>query len=220
VSLRYPERLVKKIDQNPPVGYVKVTLGNFWSEKLLDSTGFFSSMMSVVTQWLILFPFKCSCVLILISLWHHKNFIKKNDQKSLLVSPLRAFNVHSGYGGWKSCHFFVSFSIVCHEWWHNLDLLFDATQCKCSTLIILLVIHTYLQKSSNYYYYWLTFGNLLEIWATPRQQVIVNFGAWGCTPNPYSSHINVIYIRCLTTFICCGCAYGCVPTTLWLLMPT
>ena len=45
-----------------------------------------------------------------------KNFIKKNDQYSLVVSPLRAFNVHSGYGGWKNCHFFVSFSIVCHEW--------------------------------------------------------------------------------------------------------
>jgi len=25
---------------------------------------------------------------------------------------------------------------------------------------------------------------------------------------------------CLTTFICCGCAYGCVPTTLWPLMLT
>jgi hypothetical protein len=116
---------------------------------------------------------------------------------------------------------------------------------------------------------------------------MVKCGDWGCTPNPYSSHINVIYIkgvwqplyavyvhmdvspprngcwcrpsfwnfgrnlgyssqaisdgemrwlrlhtqpifishqcyiykRCLTTFICCGCAYGCVPTTLWLLMP-
>jgi hypothetical protein len=106
-------------------------------------------------------------------------------------------------------------------------------------------------------------------------------GAWGCTPNPYSSHLNVIYIngvwqplyavdvhmdvspphygcscrpsfwnfarnlgysqaishiemrwlrlytqpifishqcyiyiRCLTTFICCGCAFGHVFTTL------
>jgi hypothetical protein len=34
------------------------------------------------------------------------------------------------------------------------------------------------------------------------------------------SHQCYIYKRCLTTFICCGCAYGCVPTTLWLLMPT
>jgi len=116
---------------------------------------------------------------------------------------------------------------------------------------------------------------------------MVKCGDWGCTPNPYSSHINVIYIkgvwqplyavdvhmevfpprygcscrpsfwnfvrnlgysqaisdgemwwlmlytqpifishrfyiykRCLTSFICCGCAYGCVPTMLWLLMPT
>jgi hypothetical protein len=41
---------------------------------------------------------------------------------------------------------------------------------------------------------------------------MVKCGDWGCRPNPYSSHINVIHIkRCLTTFICCGCAYGCVP---------
>jgi hypothetical protein len=116
---------------------------------------------------------------------------------------------------------------------------------------------------------------------------MVKCGDWGCTPNPYSSHINIIYIeggwqplyavhvhmdvfpprygcscwlslwnfvrnlgyshaishgemrwlrlhthpifishqcyiykRCLTTFICCGCAYGRVPTMLWFLMPT
>ena len=116
---------------------------------------------------------------------------------------------------------------------------------------------------------------------------MVKCSDWGCSPNLYSSHINVIYItgvwqplcavdvhmdvsppsygcscrhrfrnfvrnlgysqpisdgelwwlrlhtqpifithqcpiyeRCLTTFICCGCAYGCVPTTLWPLMPT
>ena len=36
----------------------------------------------------------------------------------------------------------------------------------------------------------------------------------------FISHQCYIYIRCLTTFICCGCAYGCVPTTLWPLMPT
>jgi hypothetical protein len=36
----------------------------------------------------------------------------------------------------------------------------------------------------------------------------------------FISYQCYIYIRCLTTFICCGCAYGCVPTTLWLLMPT
>ena len=34
------------------------------------------------------------------------------------------------------------------------------------------------------------------------------------------SHQCYIYIRCLTTFICCWCAYGCVPTTLWPLIPT
>jgi len=36
----------------------------------------------------------------------------------------------------------------------------------------------------------------------------------------FISHQCYIYKRCLTTFIWCGCAYGCVPTTLWLLMPT
>ena len=36
----------------------------------------------------------------------------------------------------------------------------------------------------------------------------------------FISHQIYIYKRCLTTFICCGCAYGCVPTTLWLLMLT
>ena len=169
MSLRYPESLVKKIDQNPPVGYVKVTIGDLWSEKLLDSTGFSTSMMSVVTQWWICFLLSVHVYLY----WYDYDIpiisLKKNDLKSLVVSPLRAFNVHSGYGGWKSCHFFVSFSIVCHKWWHNLDVLFDATQCKCSTLIILLVVHTYLQISSYYYNNWLTFGNSLEIWATPRR---------------------------------------------------
>jgi len=126
----------------------------------------------------------------------------------------------------------------------------------------------------------LPFGILSGIRATPRRLLMVKCGACGCTPNPYSSHINVIYIkgvwqplyavdahmdmsppcygcscrpsfwnfvrilgyskamsdgemqwlrlytqpifishqwyiyiRCLTNFICCGCAYGCVPTT-------
>jgi len=36
----------------------------------------------------------------------------------------------------------------------------------------------------------------------------------------FISHQCYINKRCLTTIICCGCAYGCVPTTLWLLMPT
>jgi hypothetical protein len=128
---------------------------------------------------------------------------------------------------------------------------------------------------------------LPQIWASLSWYVMVKWGDWGCRPNPYSSHINVIYVkgvwqpfmccgcaygffpttycrscrpsfwnfvrnlgysqaiphgemrwlrlqtqpifishpyyiykRCLTTFICCGCAYGCVPTTLRLLMPT
>jgi hypothetical protein len=36
----------------------------------------------------------------------------------------------------------------------------------------------------------------------------------------FISHQCYIHIRCLTTFICCGCAYGCVPTTLWFLILT
>ena len=41
----------------------------------------------------------------------------------------------------------------------------------------------------------LAFGILREIWATPRQYVMVKCSDWGCTPNPYSSHINAIYIK-------------------------
>ena len=36
----------------------------------------------------------------------------------------------------------------------------------------------------------------------------------------FISHPYYIYKRCLTTFICCGCAYGCVHTTLRPLMLT
>jgi hypothetical protein len=36
----------------------------------------------------------------------------------------------------------------------------------------------------------------------------------------FISHQCYIHIMCLTTFICCGCAYGRVPTTLWFLVPT
>ncbi len=32
--------LLKQIDQNPPVGYIKVAVGDLWWEKLLDFTGF------------------------------------------------------------------------------------------------------------------------------------------------------------------------------------
>jgi hypothetical protein len=40
------------------------------------------------------------------------------------------------------------------------------------------------------------------------------------THPPLISHHYYIYTMCLTTFICCGCAYGCLPTTLWPSMPT
>jgi len=123
-------------------------------------------------------------------------------------------------------------------------------------------------------------GVLPQIWASLSWHLMVKWGDWGCRPNPYSSHIHIIYIkcvwlplyavdvhmdvstprygrscrpslwnfatnlgksqliydgnevieavdpthihltsilyiyiRCLTTIICCGCAYGCVPTT-------
>ena len=40
----------------------------------------------------------------------------------------------------------------------------------------------------------LAFGILSEIWGPPRQYVMVKCGDRGRTPNPYLSHINVIYI--------------------------
>ena len=52
---------------------------------------------------------------------------------------------------------------------------------------------------------------------------MVKCGDWGCRPKPCSSHITHqchTYTRCLTTFICCGCAYGWVPTILRQLMMT
>ena len=64
-------------------------------------------------------------------------------------------------------------------------------------------------------------GNLPQIWATLSWYVMVKWGDWGCRPNPYSlTSMLYIYKRCWTTFICCGCPYGCVPTTLRPLMPT
>ena len=130
-------------------------------------------------------------------------------------------------------------------------------------------------------------GILPQILASLRWYVRVKSDDWGCRPNPYSSHITVIYrqcvwqplyavdvhidvsppcygrscrpslwnfatnlgksrlisdsekrwlrlqthpplishhcyiyIRCLTTFICCGCALGCLPIMLWPPMPT
>ena len=49
---------------------------------------------------------------------------------------------------------------------------------------------------------------------------MVKCGDWGCTPNPYSSHIHIIYIKGVWQPLCFGCAYGCVQTTLRLLMST
>jgi hypothetical protein len=39
------------------------------------------------------------------------------------------------------------------------------------------------------------FGIWLQIWATLSWYVMVKCGDWGCRPNPYSSHINAIYIQ-------------------------
>ena len=36
---------------------------------------------------------------------------------------------------------------------------------------------------------------LLQIWASLSWYVMVKWGELGCWPNPYSSHINVIYIK-------------------------
>ncbi len=43
------------------------------------------------------------------------------------------------------------------------------------------------------------FGVLVPIWASLSWYVMVKWGDWGCRPNPYSSHINIIYKSCLTT---------------------
>ncbi len=36
---------------------------------------------------------------------------------------------------------------------------------------------------------------LPQIWASLSWYVMVKWDNWGCRPNPYSSHINVIYIK-------------------------
>ena len=38
-------------------------------------------------------------------------------------------------------------------------------------------------------------GILLQVWATLRWYVMVKWGEWGYRPNPYSSHIHIIYIK-------------------------
>jgi hypothetical protein len=40
------------------------------------------------------------------------------------------------------------------------------------------------------------FGSELEFWVTPRQQMLVKCGDWGCRTNPDWSHINVEHIQC------------------------
>jgi hypothetical protein len=39
------------------------------------------------------------------------------------------------------------------------------------------------------------FGILPQIWASLSWYVMVKWGDWGCKPNPYSSHIHIIYIK-------------------------
>ena len=39
------------------------------------------------------------------------------------------------------------------------------------------------------------FGILPQIWASHRWYVMVKWGDWSCRPNPYSSHIHIIYIK-------------------------
>jgi len=39
------------------------------------------------------------------------------------------------------------------------------------------------------------FEILLQIWASLSWYVMVKWGDWGCRPNPYSSHLHIIYIK-------------------------
>ncbi len=52
----------------------------------------------------------------------------------------------------------------------------------------------------------------LDLWLSPKGQSTSQCGGWGYRPIQdgfqYPTHI-----RCFTTFICCGCAYGCVLST-------
>jgi len=65
-----------------------------------------------------------------------------------------------------------------------------------------------------------TCGILPQIWASLSWYVMVKWGDWGYTQPIFISHQCYICKRCLTTFICCGCAHGRVPTTLRPRMPT
>ena len=154
MSLRYPESLGKKNWPEPTRWTRQSNAWGFMVGLVVGFYWFFSSMMSVLTPWLILFPFEYSCVLILVSLWHPTNLIWKKITITHLLCPCCVHLMCVWGTAVGKVAIFFSCSIVCHKWWHDLDLMFDATQCKCSTLIILLVIHTYLQISSRYYYYW------------------------------------------------------------------
>ncbi len=72
-------------------------------------------------------------------------------------------------------------------------------------------IHIIYMKGDNLYMLWMciwmcphhitaahvyqAFGISLQIWASLSWYVMVKWGDWGCTPNPYSSHIHIIYIK-------------------------
>ena len=87
VSLRSPDSLVKKNWPEPTRWIRQSNDRGFMVGKVVGFYWFFGSMMSVVTQWLILFPSECSCVLILVSLWHPKIFIKSKTTRTHLLCP-------------------------------------------------------------------------------------------------------------------------------------
>ena len=115
-------------------------------------------------------------------------------------------------------------------WWNEVIEAIDPTHIHLTSILYIYKVF------DNLYMLWMciwmcphhlmaahvdqAFGILPQIWASLCWYVMVKWGVWGCRPNPYSSHINAMYTRCLTTCICCGCAYGCVPTTLRPLVPT
>jgi hypothetical protein len=78
VSLRYPESLVKKNWPEPTRWIRQSNARGFMVGKVVGFYWFFSSMMSVVTQWLILFPSECSSLLRQVWIWYPESFVGKN----------------------------------------------------------------------------------------------------------------------------------------------
>jgi len=91
------------------------------------------------------------------------------------------------------------------SWWNKVIEAVDPTHIHLTSIL-------YMPKVfDNFYMLWMciwicphhltathvyqAFGILLHIWASLSWYVMAKWGDWYCRPNPYSSHINVIYIK-------------------------